>query len=103
VAQITAGLKVAIDALSLTGITTTDNTTDLDIDSSSGANNVSFHVEDRTLLAVQDETLDGSPTIATDIAAVQGCHHGGCRLHRDAGQVAHRGESRRGHLRQWIE
>ncbi len=71
VAEITAGLKVAIDALTLTGITTTDNTTDLDITAAAAANNISVYCEDRTLIQMLDQTLDGSPTIAEDIAAVQ--------------------------------
>jgi hypothetical protein len=71
VAQICTGLKTAIDALSLTGITVTDNTTDIEIDAAAATNNIPVHVDDRTLLQMLDNTVDGSPTIAADIAAVQ--------------------------------
>lgn len=72
VAEITAGLKVAIDALSQP-VTTTDNTTDLDIESDTIADQFQFWVGDRTLIHQVNITPDlgGSSGIVDDIAAVQ--------------------------------
>lgn len=70
VAEITAGLKVAIDALG-ENVTVTDNTTDIDIEADSVADNFSLYTADRTLLDTNDNTPNGATSIADDIAAVQ--------------------------------
>jgi hypothetical protein len=71
VAEITAGLKAAIDALAQP-VTTTDNTTDLDIESNAIADQFRFTVAERQILIQTNETPDGTPNgIAADIAAVQ--------------------------------
>ena len=70
IAEITAGLKVAIDALG-ENVTTTDNTTDLDVEADTVADNFSLYTVNRTLIGMNDNTPDGAVSIATDIAAVQ--------------------------------
>ena len=67
VAEITAGLKLAIDALAVPGVTTTDNTTDLDIDATAGTR-LAVSVN-RNLLARVDNTPD--PGYAADLAAIR--------------------------------
>lgn len=68
-AEITAGLKTAIDALSQ-NVTVTDNTTDIDIEANTVADWFTFKIQLRRLLTRNDDTPDGSPTFATDLAAV---------------------------------
>jgi len=71
VAEITAGLKSAIDALS-EPVTTTDNSTDLEIEATTVADAFSFYAKERQILHVENLTPDGTVTpIAEDIAAVQ--------------------------------
>jgi len=70
VVEITAGLKIAIDALA-ESVTVTDNGTDLDIEANAVADAYSLYTVDRTLFGMVDVTPDGSPSIAADIAAVQ--------------------------------
>jgi len=71
VAEITAGLKVAIDALS-EPVTTTDNATDLDIEANTIAVPFTFHVKDPADIYQENVTPDGSPDgIVADIAAVR--------------------------------
>lgn len=70
-AEITAGLKTQIDALAQP-VTTTDNTTDLDIESNAIADQFRFTVVDRSILTQVNETPDGTPDgIEDDIIAVQ--------------------------------
>lgn len=72
VSEITAGLKTAIDTLAL-DVTTTDNTTDLDIESDTVADQFQFWVGDRTLISQANITPDlgGADGIVDDISAVQ--------------------------------
>ena len=68
VADICEGLKTAIDTLSLTGVTATDNTTSLDIETTSGTSlYISNWRSDR--LTVEDRTPD--PDIADELAAIR--------------------------------
>jgi len=71
VAEITAGLKTVIDALS-ENVTTTDNTTDLDIEANTVADWFTLKIQLRRLLTREDNTPDGSggDTFADDLAAV---------------------------------
>jgi hypothetical protein len=68
VADITAGLKTAIDALSQ-NVTTNDVSTNLGVAADTVDDWFTFYVDDRTLLKVELTTIDGG--IATDIAAVK--------------------------------
>ena len=68
VAEITAGLKVAIDALALSGITTTDNTTYLSITATVATNWFAVEVLDLSVMSSKQTHAD--PGIATDAAAV---------------------------------
>lgn len=71
VAEICTGLKAAIDALSQS-VTVTDNTTDIDIESNTVADQFTFYVEKTEILAQKDNTPDGSPNgIVADITAVR--------------------------------
>lgn len=71
VAEITAGLKAAIDALS-EAVTTTDNATDLDIEANTIAVPFTFYVKDPADIYQENVTPDGSPDgIVADIAAVR--------------------------------
>lgn len=56
IAELTADMKTKIDALALTGVTTTDNSTDLDIDVTAG-NEATVEVPRRQITR-KDETLD---------------------------------------------
>lgn len=71
VAQITAGLKTAIDTLGLGGVTTTDNTTSLDVAVTVG-NWLNIGIDPtlltRGLMAVADQTPE--PGISADLDAV---------------------------------
>ncbi len=67
VAEITAGLKTAIDLLGV-NVTTTDNGTSLDVAADSTADQISVYAGQRALFTVNDNTADGD--IAADIAAV---------------------------------
>lgn len=72
VAEITAGLKSAIDTLATAqswNITTTDNSTDLDVDAASAADYFTYYVGDPTILACNNDTTDGG--IAADLAAIR--------------------------------
>lgn len=69
VADIVAGLKTAIDALSITGILTTDNTTYLQVQSSGAEYNYAVYADDYTILDIQDDTLDMG--ITADFAAIR--------------------------------
>ncbi len=66
-AEISLGLKAAIDALA-ENVTVTDNLGDLDIAANTVADWFSLQIVDRTLLTRTDNTLDGG--IATDLADV---------------------------------
>lgn len=68
VAEITAGLKAAIDLLAIPGVTTVDNSTDLDVNATAGTD-VWLSVADRSLITRRDNTPD--PGIVADLAAVQ--------------------------------
>lgn len=70
VAEITAGFKTAIDALSL-DVTTTDNTTDLDIEATTVADAFSFYTSDWRDLVLEDNTANGSPGIVEDLTAIR--------------------------------
>lgn len=71
VTEITAGLKIAIDALSQ-NVVVTDNTTDIDIESVAIADQYSFYVANTAILSQKDNTPDGGGGgIVSDIAAVQ--------------------------------
>ncbi len=71
VAEITAGLKAAIDALAVPGLTTTDNTTSLDLSATAGLW-FNFAIDPsmltRGLLAVLDQTPDAG--VAADLDAI---------------------------------
>ena len=72
--EITAGLKIAIDAVATAqsfAITVTDNGTDIEIDATTAADRVSVYIPDEqiALLQLKDNTTDGG--IATDIAAIR--------------------------------
>ncbi len=69
VAELTASLKTNIDALAITGVTTTDNSTDLDIDASSGVE-VTVEVPRRQIKR-KDNTPDTVTTMAVELAAIQ--------------------------------
>jgi len=70
VAEITAGLKTAIDALG-ENVTTTDNSTDLDVEADSVADQFTLYAQFFNYLGLNDITPDGSPGIANDLAAIQ--------------------------------
>jgi len=71
VAEITAGLKAAIDLLAQP-VTTTDNTTDLDIEANAVGNPFTFYVQNTAILDLEDITPDGTPNgIVADITAVR--------------------------------
>ncbi len=70
VAEITAGLKTKIDLLG-ESVTVTDNTTDLDIEADTVADQFSFYTADRTLIDMNDVTPDAGGGIADDIAKVR--------------------------------
>jgi len=59
VAAITAGLKTAIDALSITGVTTTDNSTDLTVTAAVAANNYTIYAAKFNDIQIEDNTTDG--------------------------------------------
>jgi len=74
VPEIVVGLKTAIDALS-ENVTVTANggagtETDFDIEANTVADWFTFKIQLRRLLTRNDDTPDGSPTFATDLAAV---------------------------------
>jgi hypothetical protein len=72
VAEICTGLKTQIDALS-EPVTTTDNTTDVDIEANTVADAFRFYVADRSLITQENVTPDlgGSSGIVNDIQAIQ--------------------------------
>lgn len=72
VVEIVAGLKIAIDALT-EPITTTDNTTDLDIEANTVADAFRFYVADRSLITQENTTPDlgGSSGVVDDIQKIQ--------------------------------
>ena len=71
VAEITAGLKAAIDLLSQP-VTTTDNLTDLDIEANAVGTPFTFYVQNTAVLDLEDITPDGTPNgIVADITAVR--------------------------------
>jgi len=67
VAEITAGLKASIDLLAIAGVTTTDNTTDLDVEASAGTD-LSVTCS-RSLITRKDNTPD--PGVVADLSAVR--------------------------------
>lgn len=72
VAQITAGLKTAIDALSITNLSTTDNSTSLTIANTLSGSPFTIEVADRSLITIEDTTLAGvASDIPGDLAAIQ--------------------------------
>lgn len=72
--EITAGLKIAIDALAQP-VTVTDNVGDLDIEANTIADAFYFYVEKPEILLTQDVTPDAAPAgIVADIIAVQLTH-----------------------------
>lgn len=71
VAEITAGLKSAIDALS-EPVAVIDNNTDLDIEAGTPGVPFSLEIPDRTILHQENTTPDGTPTgILEDIVALR--------------------------------
>lgn len=68
VAEITAGLKTAIDALAVSGLTTTDNTTSLTVALSTAGAFASLEVANPALLGIVQAHSD--PGVATDLAAI---------------------------------
>jgi len=69
-AEVTAGLKIAIDALSQ-NVVVTDNTTDIDIESVAIADQFRLETAERDILVQENTTPDGAPGIVADITAVQ--------------------------------
>ena len=70
-AEITAGLKAAIDALA-EPVVTTDGTTYLDIEDSVIGGQFRLYVQERQILRQENTTADGTPNgIVADIAAVR--------------------------------
>lgn len=82
VAEITSGLKTAIDALSL-NVTVTDNTTDIDIESNTVADVFSLYVNSRVLMTQQNVTPDlgGSSGIVDDIIAISQAYNDWYSIH----------------------
>lgn len=77
VADITAGLKAAIDLLSQP-VTTTDNTTDLDIEANVAGVAFRLEVLERQILNQKNTTPDGSPNgIVADLIAMRDSSNGG--------------------------
>jgi hypothetical protein len=71
VAEITAGLKTAIDALG-ENVTTTDNITDLDVEADSVADQFTLYAEFFDYLGLNDSTPNGAVNgIEDDLAAIQ--------------------------------
>jgi hypothetical protein len=71
VAEITAGLKAAIDAL-VEPVVTTDGTTYLDIEDSVIGGQFRLYVQERQILRQENTTPDGTPNgIVADLAAVR--------------------------------
>jgi len=81
VAEITAGLKLAIDALAQP-VTTTDNLVAIRIESNAIADQFRFTVAERQILTQTNETPDGTPNgIVADITAVKDANDEWYTLH----------------------
>jgi hypothetical protein len=69
VAEITAGLKTAIDALAISGVTTTDNTTSLDITLAVGAW-IRLRIPDATGALINVAQTHTDPGVGADLDAI---------------------------------